>query len=160
MIVRYLMDSYTRQSVIVLWDGCRSTSFKVMNGVKQGGVLSPMLFAIYIDVLLLQLGTSGLWCYIDNVFLGALWYDDDIIIISPIRGIDEMIRVCESYADEYSLLEHKTVAIKFGDNFKSNCHGKRVEWKEEVRHLGNIISSTLSDAPDCALKRDPNASVL
>ena len=32
-------------------------------------------------------------------------------------------------------------------------NGKQVEWKEEVRHLGNIISSTLSDAPDCALKR-------
>ena len=119
-----------------------------------------MLFAIYIDVLLLQLGTSGLGCYIDNVFLGALGYADDIVIMSPsIRGLNEMIRVCESYADEYSLLfnEQKTVAIKFGDNFKSNCHvilnGKQVEWKEEVRHLGNIISSTLPDAPDCALKR-------
>ena len=55
---------YARQSVIVQWDGCRSTSFRVKNEVKQGGVLSPMLFAIYIDVLLLQLGTSGLGCYI------------------------------------------------------------------------------------------------
>ena len=160
LIVRYLMDSYTRQSVIVQWDGCRSTSFRAQNGVKQGGVLSPMLFALYIDVLLLQLGTSGLGCYIANVFLGALGYADDSVIMSPSsRGLNEMIRVCESYADEYSLLfnEQKTVAIKFGDNFKSNCHvllnGKQVEWKEEVRHLGNIISSTLSDAPDCALKR-------
>ena len=102
---RYLMDSYTRQSVIVQWDGCRSTSFRVMNWVKQGGVLSPMLFAIYIDVLLLQLGTSGLGCYIDNVCFGALGYADDIVIISPsIRSLNEIIRVCESYADEYSLL--------------------------------------------------------
>ena len=136
LIVRYLMDSYARQSVIVQWDGCRSTSFRVKNEVKQGRVLSPMLFAIYIDVLLLQLGTSGLGCYIDNGFLGALGYADDIVIMSPsIRGLNEMIRVCKSYADEYSLLfnEQKTVVIKFGDNFKSNCHvllnGKQVEWK-------------------------------
>ena len=54
------------------------------------------------------------------MFLGALGYADDIVIMSPsIRGLNEMIRVCESYADEYSLLfnEQKTVAIKFGDNF-------------------------------------------
>ena len=34
LIVRYLMDSYTRQSVIVQWGGCRSISFRVKNGVK------------------------------------------------------------------------------------------------------------------------------
>ena len=43
----------------------------------------------------------------------------------------------------YLMNRKNTVAIKFG---------KQVEWKEEVRHLDNIISSTLSDAPDCALK--------
>ena len=116
-----------------------------------------MLFAIYIDVLLLQLGTSGLGCYIDNVFLGALGYADDIVIMSPsIRGLNEMIRVCESYADEYSLLfnEQKTVAIKFGDNFYRIAMSYLMESRlNGKKKLGNIISSTLSDAPDCALKR-------
>ena len=69
----------------------------------------------YIDVLLLQLGTSGLGCYIDNVLLGALGYADDIVIMSPsIRGLNEMIRVCESYADEYSLL--------FNEQKEHCCH--------------------------------------
>ena len=31
-----------------------SESFTVTNGVKQGGVLSPVIFAVYIDGLLLQ----------------------------------------------------------------------------------------------------------
>ena len=34
-----------------------------MNGVKQGGVLSPVLFAVYTDVLLLRLQESGIGCH-------------------------------------------------------------------------------------------------
>ena len=33
------------------WGACISDSFKVTNGVHQGGVLSPQLFNIYIDGL-------------------------------------------------------------------------------------------------------------
>ena len=39
-----------------------SESFTVMNGVKQGGVLSPVLFTVYTDGLLLRLQESGIRC--------------------------------------------------------------------------------------------------
>ena len=35
----------------VRWDACISDSFNVNNGVRQGGILSPQLFNIYIDGL-------------------------------------------------------------------------------------------------------------
>ena len=50
-----LSDSYTRQQARVLWDNCNSRYFNVGNGVKQGGVLSPILFNLYIDGLLIRL---------------------------------------------------------------------------------------------------------
>ena len=37
----------------------------VSNGVKQGGVMSPILFIIYMDELLIKLIVSGVGCYIN-----------------------------------------------------------------------------------------------
>ena len=43
----------------VRWNSSVSDSFHVSNGVRQGGVLSPMLFAVYVDSLLEMLKASG-----------------------------------------------------------------------------------------------------
>ena len=50
------------------------------NGVKQGGVLSPLQFSIYIDNLFVQLKHSGLGCYLGSTFTGAFGYADDVEI--------------------------------------------------------------------------------
>ena len=41
-ILKFLMCTYQRQSVMVNWNGECSSTFSVGNGVKQGGVLSPV----------------------------------------------------------------------------------------------------------------------
>ena len=43
-----------------------------MNGVKQGGVLSPMLFCMYIDDLLKSLAETNVGCYMGSCFVGVL----------------------------------------------------------------------------------------
>ncbi len=43
---------YTMQKLQVRWGNVMSQTFTVCNGVKHGGVLSPILFAVYIDALL------------------------------------------------------------------------------------------------------------
>ena len=47
VLLRLLLYMYTIQSLRVKWSDTTSPQFTVMNGVKQGGVLSPILFAIY-----------------------------------------------------------------------------------------------------------------
>ena len=51
-IIRILMDGYVGQEARVIWNSCHSTYFRLKNGVKQGWVLSPTLFNLYIDRLL------------------------------------------------------------------------------------------------------------
>ena len=80
----------------VQWNGHYSDKFEAHNGVKPGGVLSPILFAIYIDELLIKLEKSSLRCYIGDTCIGALGYANDITLISSsVKRLNEMQKTCE-----------------------------------------------------------------
>jgi len=75
----FLIHVYLSQRIRVRWGNQCSDEAHVSNGVKQGGVLSPLLFTVYIDVLLKDLADAGLGCHIGNVYCGSLGYADDIV---------------------------------------------------------------------------------
>ena len=68
----------TKISTCVSVGGIRFLMASVSNGVRQGGVLSPGLFTIYIDDLLDDLSTLGVGCYWNSLFAGAMCYADDL----------------------------------------------------------------------------------
>ena len=55
-----------------------SRPFGTLNGVRQGGVLSPLLFSLYLDDLLADLSSAGIGCHYMGMFVGALAYADDL----------------------------------------------------------------------------------
>ena len=95
-----IFDSYIRQKAcVVAWGVFRSQYFLFKNGAEQGGVLSPILFTMYIAKTLIIFRTSGIGCHIGSAYMGALSYADDITLLCPsIRGLDEMIVLCCEYA--------------------------------------------------------------
>lgn len=96
MISRMLLYIYINQRVCVKWSETLSKDITVSNGIKQGGVLSPKLFNVYIDVLLQRLSSSGRGCHIGNVFVGAIGYADDIVLLSPsVSSLKKMLNICQ-----------------------------------------------------------------
>ena len=63
-ILRFMLQMYTGFKARISWIGYVSNMFDVNNGVKQGGILSPLLFCVYFDVLIERLTQSGYGCYI------------------------------------------------------------------------------------------------
>ena len=72
VIVRFILDGYIRHRMCAQWERHTSRSFHVCNGVKQGAVISPILFAVYYDELIVKLARSGYGCRISQHFVGAL----------------------------------------------------------------------------------------
>ena len=52
-------------------------AFTVTAGVRQGGVLSPVLLIVYVNVIQ-QLQMSNCCCIIGSQFLGCIMYADDL----------------------------------------------------------------------------------
>ena len=99
LILRLLVNMYTNQKNRVQYNQSLSDFFTITNGVKQGGVLSPTLFSIYINELLDNLKNSGYGCRIGDKYVGCVSYADDIIIMcASVYGLKQMIKICEAYA--------------------------------------------------------------
>ena len=55
----------------------------MLNGIKHGGAISPILFCIYIDDLFVRLANAGVGCFIGLSYVEALACVDDIALIWP-----------------------------------------------------------------------------
>jgi hypothetical protein len=96
LMIRILMNTFQNQTVQTSWAGIQSKKFTCQNGVRQGGILSPLLYSIYNDILLERLKTNGNGCWMGNHYFGALSYADDLCILSPtLSGLENMLNVCE-----------------------------------------------------------------
>ena len=69
-----------------------------------------------------------------------------------------MSSICELFAKKYFITFNikKTICIKFGSDVDIDegayMYGKRLEWSDTVKHLGNIVNKDLDDLDDCKLK--------
>ena len=87
-------------STIVYTRGKTNSSFfTISNGVRQGGILSPKLFSVYMDDLSNVLIRSGVGCYIDNVCVNHVFYADDLCLMAPCAiALQELLNICHSYS--------------------------------------------------------------
>jgi len=73
-----MLNWFTRCFVCIRWCGCYSYWFPILASVRQGGVLSPLLYAVYIT----KLRQRGLGCKLFDLFYACLVYADDILLLA------------------------------------------------------------------------------
>jgi len=67
----------------VKWIKIFSEMFSLKAGVRQGGILSPHLFAIILDRFIDKIVSSNVGCYMSVLSVYVNLYADDILLISP-----------------------------------------------------------------------------
>ena len=58
----------------------------VCAGVRQGGILSPLLFAVHSDGLVQKLESGGFGCWLHGVFIGCILYADYVLKLAVSLG--------------------------------------------------------------------------
>ena len=114
LICRLLLNMYLNQTLRVRWGDSFSESFTVSNGVKQGGVISPILYCVYMDDLLSRLIASQVGCWMGSVYAGSWAYADDLKLLAPTMGaLNIMLDICQQYAKEFG--------VAFNDAMTQRC---------------------------------------
>ena len=88
-----LIKLYGKVFACVKWEACLSKLVQFVTGVRQGGVLSPVLFTV--DVIS-KLEASRYGCWVDGKYVGIIMYADDLLLISAsCCDLRQMIAICE-----------------------------------------------------------------
>ncbi len=105
--LRIIQKMYESTEARVLLGGGRKTSVvRQRQGTAQGAVLSPMLYAIFIDPIVVAIKGRGLGVHSEDadcdarLYLGVLLYADDMVLMaSSAEELTEMLAAAEAFAN-------------------------------------------------------------
>ena len=88
----------------VRWGNTVSSSFHFTNGVKQGGIISSVLFNVYMDDLSIYSNNSGIGGDIVEKNINFLCYAADICLFAlSTSAMQQLLNICHTYSTEHSL---------------------------------------------------------
>ena len=150
--VNLLVYWYSNLTYECKWGDALSSSFPVPSGVKQGGVLSPHLFTMYMDDLVNRLRSKGVGCHVARNFVAAILFADDLCLIAPSRkAMQIMLDICVNYCREFCLTfnaaKSKSMLIGKGhthDKPKLFINDQQIEFVSEWKYLGATLTAAKS----------------
>ena len=117
--------------------------------MKQGGVLSPRIFTMYVDDIIVRLRNRGIGCHLLSTFLACIMYADDLCLIAPTRGaMQQMLEICEEFCLEFCLSFNakKSKALTFGSGKIPSIsplvlNGESIDFVTKWKYLGCTVTS-------------------
>ena len=159
-ILRLLSSELIGQCICVRWGSTHSDLFHIGNGVKQGGLLSPLLFNIYMDDLSLQLHRQSIGCSVGGTVVNHMLYADDIVLFAPsAKGLQKLLDISHTYGYNYDIEYNPSKSSimyidsrKAGNARSMTIGGKILNVVTAFSYLGHIICDDLSDEADLKAK--------
>ena len=166
LYIWHLLNNWYRNSTsAVLWNSCISRSFNIQQGVRQGAILSPLLYSLFVDSLLDQLTSSGHGVSIGNIYCAAPMYADDLALISGSEvDLHHMLAIASEYALlwRYRFNAAKSAVLVFGESPVSRKRnrllrkwfvgGSPIPECDSQHHLGilrTVTSSSVLRTTEC-----------
>ena len=135
-----------------------SDHFQTTNGVRQGGIISPIYFNLYMDGLSQDLNESRIGCGFNGQIMNHLLYaDDSCIIASSPTSLQQMLDICSNYAALNTIIynESKTKYMCFKPKcFKNlnvpgvSLNNVKIKLVNNIKYLGVELNDKLSDCDD------------
>ena len=147
-----LYEWYNKLRAVVKWNGSVSTEFRVTRGIRQGSVLSPILFTMFLDDLLNDLTNTNHGVRIAQYLFNHFAYADDInLLAASVPGLQGLIDICCSYARRwrFNFGLSKTTCIILGKEILNRppawkLNDDIITNRDEVDVLGVTLTSNLS----------------
>ena len=142
-------DLYTDCKECIRWGGTDGEEYSVLQGVRQGGILSTHLYKCYINDLLKSLEKAGLGMRIGPVYVGSPTCADDVMFLSNIGPeLQGMLNFTAPYASEHyyeihptksvisELIRKRTVFDEPFESFRWDLGGQEITKVDSFTHLG------------------------
>ena len=145
-----LLQCWLSKSITCIsWNGYMSNPVSLICGVRQGSILSPALFSVYVDSILNRLHSLNIGCHIHYENFNSMMYADDLILCSiTLRDMQLLVNAC---SDELLLLDmkintNKSCCLRIGNRFNVEVCAILIDKIpipkcDELSYLGLVIMS-------------------
>ena len=148
VFIGLLHNWYSKIVVNVRWGSSYSIAFPVLNGTRQGSVISPTLFNVFINMFIVQLRSQGIGCVLRGMFVGCILYADDMILLCPsVKGLQAMLNVSVDVANSLALTFNasKSMCMAIGKLAKMSIEPMSlgpdsINWVDSIKYLGVSIT--------------------
>ena len=159
-IVNIIRFWYSNQFTQVKYQNSLSNEWKLSNGVRQGGVLSGILFCIYIDSLIDKISKMKVGCKLELIRSNIIAYADDIVLLAPSREALQLL-LSEAHLQasnlklDFNYEKTKIMRFSHGSSKAENLQIKSliignqpIQAVTTIRYLGYMINNNLSNSDD------------